>query len=678
MNEHLGISELPLEKRPMSMPRPLLLPPARIRSRMAPPRPTRLNQRDTRLFQAGLHGHLYEKLGAHPMTVHGTAGSYFAVWAPNARGVSIVGDFNRWDPDANRMRPRGSSGFWESFVPGAHIGDHYKYRIAIQDNGSLDKNDPLAGLNEEPPKTASVIWQTEYTWNDAQWLQEREQKQLRGAPISIYEVHLGSWMRVPEERSRWLTYRELGVRLAEYAERMGFTHVELLPIMEHPFYGSWGYQPTGFFAPTRRYGTPQDFMYFVDVLHQHGIGVILDWVPYHFPKDHHALSFFDGTHLYDHPDPRRGYHPVWKSAVFDFGRPEVRSFLLSSALFWLNEYHLDGLRVDAVSYMLYLDYYRKGGEWIPNMSGGKENLDAVRFLRLLNDNIHRRNPGILTFAEEATAWPRISRPINEGGIGFDFKWDMGWMHDTLQYFARPFHQRRQLQNKLTFRMMYAFAENFLLALSHDEVVHLKRSLVNKMAGDTWQKFAGLRLLYAYMYGLPGKKLLFMGDEFAQLREWNHEQSLDWHLLPQPLHAGMQRCVADLNRLYRSHAALHEREADPSGFEWVACDDTTNCVLTFLRKSRSTDSLALVVCNFLPVPRTNYRVGVPRPGFWTEVFNSDACEYGGSGVGNCGCVHTDPVSWNWRSDSLKLTVPPLAALFFVHGTESRSASEATHA
>jgi 1,4-alpha-glucan branching enzyme len=484
-------------------------------------------------------------------------------------------------------------------------------------------------------------------------------------------------MRVPEERNRWLTYRELAVRLAEYAERMGFTHVELLPIMEHPFYGSWGYQPTGFFAPTRRYGTPQDFMYLVDLLHQHGIAVILDWVPYHFPKDHHALSQFDGTHLYDHPDPRRGYHPVWKSAVFDYGRPEVRSFLLSSALFWLNQYHLDGLRVDAVSYMLYLDYYRKGDEWLPNNSGGKENLDAVRFLRELNDNIHRQQPGILTIAEEATAAPRISRPTREGGLGFDFKWDMGWMHDTLQYFARPFNQRRQLQNKLTFRMMYAFAENFLLALSHDEVVHLKRSLVNKMPGDTWQKFAGLRLLYAYMYGLPGKKLLFMGDEFAQLREWNHEQSLDWHLLQQPLHAGVQECVADLNRLYRRYAALHEVEAEPSGFEWIACDDTTNCVVTFLRKTRSSDSQALVVCNFLPVPRTEYRVGVPHSGFWTEVFNSDAREYGGSGVGNCGGVHTDPIGWNWRPHSLKLTLPPLAALFFVHGTGNGSVSEAAH-
>jgi 1,4-alpha-glucan branching enzyme len=474
-------------------------------------------------------------------------------------------------------------------------------------------------------------------------------------------------MRVPEERNRWLTYRELAVRLAEYAKRMGFTHVELLPITEHPFYGSWGYQPTGFFAPTRRYGTPQDFMYMVDVLHQHGIGVILDWVPYHFPKDQFAMSFFDGTHLYDHPDPRRGYHPVWKSAVFDFSRPEVRSFLLSSALYWLKEYHLDGLRVDAVSYMLYLDYYRKGGEWIPNRSGGKENLDAVRFLRQLNDNIHRNCPGTLTLAEEATAWPKISRPVREGGIGFDFKWDMGWMHDTLQYFAKPFHQRRHFQNKLTFRMMYAFSENFLLALSHDEVVHLKKSLVNKMPGDTWQKFAGLRLLYGYMYGLPGKKLLFMGDEFGQLREWNHEQSLDWHLLQQPLHDGMQRCVADLNRLYDTHPALHERDGDSSGFEWIACDDTTNCVLTFLRKSRPTDSTVLVVCNLLPVAHSNYRVGVPHPGLWKEVFNSDAREYGGSGAGNCGGVRTDAASWNWRPYSLKLTVPPLAALFFVHGT-----------
>jgi 1,4-alpha-glucan branching enzyme len=664
-NEYLGMTELPVEKRAASVPRPLLFPVSRPRSRKTPPRPTRLNRWDTRLFQAGLHGHLYEKLGAHPMTVHGMAGTYFAVWAPNAQRVSIVGDFNRWDREASRMRPCGSSGVWEGFVPGAQTGDRYKYYMAGQNSSGHDKSDPLARSSQEPPETASVVWDLEYVWGDEHWLQERAQKRWRDAPVSIYEVHLGSWMRVPEERNRWLTYRESAVRLAEYAQRMGFTHVELLPITEHPFYGSWGYQPTGFFAPTRRYGTPQDFMYLVDLLHQRGIAVILDWVPYHFPKDHHALSMFDGTDLYNHPDPRRGYHPVWKSAVFDYGRPEVRSFLLSSAQFWLSQYHVDGLRVDAVSYMMYLDYYRKGGEWLPNRSGGQENVDALRFLRELNEDIHRHNPGALTIAEEATAWPKISRPIREGGLGFDFKWDMGWMHDTLQYFAKPFHQRRHLQNKLTFRMMYAFAENFLLALSHDEVVHLKRSLLNKMAGDTWQKFAGLRLLYAYMYGLPGKKLLFMGDEFAQQREWNHEQSLDWHLLQQPLHAGMQRCVEDLNRLYRSYPALHEVEAEPSGFEWVACDDTANCVMTFLRRGRSTDSMALVVCNFLPVCRTNYRVGVPRSGFWTEVFNSDAREYGGSGAGNCGGVHSDPVSWNWRPDSVNLTVPPLAALFFVH-------------
>jgi 1,4-alpha-glucan branching enzyme len=612
------------------------------------------------------------------MTVRGTAGTYFAVWAPNARLVSVVGDFNRWESSADRMSPRGSSGVWEGFVPGAQIGQHYKYHIVLQNNAGLDKGDPLAGLNEVPPKTASVVWDVNYVWGDRQWLQEREKSQLHHAPISIYEVHLGSWMRVPDEGNRWLTYRELAVRLSEYAVRMGFTHVELLPVTEHPFYGSWGYQPTGFFAPTRRYGTPEDFMYLVDVLHQHGIGVILDWVPYHFPKDQHALSFFDGTHLYDHPDPRRGYHPVWKSAIFDYGRPEVRSFLLSSALFWLKQYHIDGLRVDAVSYMLYLDYYRKGDEWVPNQSGGKENLDAVRFVRELNDNIHRCCPGAVTIAEEATAWPKISRPVSGGGLGFDFKWDMGWMHDTLEYFTKPFHQRRHFQKKLTFRMMYAFAENFLLALSHDEVVHLKRSLANKMPGDTWQKFAGVRLLYSYMYGLPGKKLLFMGDEFGQLREWNHEQSLDWHLLQQPLHAGMQRCVSDLNRLYRRYAALHEIEADPSGFEWVACDDTTNCVLTFLRKARSTDSMVLAVCNFLPVASTNYRVGVPRLGFWTEVFNSDGREYGGSGAGNCGGVHSDPITWNWRPYSLKLTLPALSALFFVHETKDCSASEEAHA
>ncbi len=614
-------------------------------------------------FREGTECRLYHLLGAHAMSVNGEDGASFALWAPNAERVSVIGDFNHWDKTANPLSPAAGSGIWQGFVPGVAQGSRYKYFVGSRNGHCAEKADPFAFLSEEPPKTASVVWGLDYKWNDGAWMGARSSHNSIDSPLTIYEVHLGSWMRIPEEGHRWLNYRELAAKLAEYVRKMGFTHVELLPVTEHPFYDSWGYQPTGFFAPTSRYGTPQDFMYLVDYLHQNKIGVILDWVPFHFPWDNHALAYFDGTHLYEHPDPRRGYHPTWRSAVFDYSRPEVRSFLLSSAMFWLERYHIDGLRVDAVSYMLRLDYCRKPGQWIPNEHGGRENLGAISFLRTLNDEVHIRHPGALTFAEEASAWPKVTRPPGDGGLGFDMKWDMGWMHDTLEYMHKNPNQRRAQLNQLTFRMLYAYSENFVLSLSHDEVVHLKGSLLGKMPGDLWQRFANLRLLFAYMYGMPGKKLLFMGGELGQLREWSHGQSVDWHLLQHPLHAGTQRCVTDLNQLHRKCAALHELDCEPAGFEWISCDDHRNNVLTFLRRPRSTrDSLVLVICNFQPTVQGDYRVGVPQPGFWKELLNTDAREYGGSGTGNLGGVQAEEAGWNQRSHSLRLTVPPLGALF----------------
>jgi 1,4-alpha-glucan branching enzyme len=599
------------------------------------------------------------------MSCNGSEGSSFAVWAPNAEYVSVIGDFNRWDNAANPLAPVGQSEVWEGFAFGATKGMRYKYYVVSRNSDHrAEKADPFSFLNEEPPKTASVVWTLDYAWGDHAWMTGRARRNAVDAPLAIYEVHPGSWVRVPEEGHRWLTYRELAEQLAGYVRKTGFTHVELLPIMEHPFYGSWGYQPTGFFAATSRYGTPQDLMYLVDYLHQNDIGVILDWVPFHFPYDNHALAYFDGTHLYEHPDPRRGFHPTWRSAVFDYSRPEVRSFLLSSAMFWLEKYHIDGLRVDAVSYMLCLDYCRKPGQWIPNQHGGRENLEAISFLRQFNDDIHKKVPGALTFAEEATAWPKVTGSTSNGGLGFDLKWDMGWMHDTLEYMHKNPHQRRQMLNRLTFRMIYAYSEHFALSLSHDEVVHLKGSLLGKMSGDLWQKFANLRLLYGYMYGMPGKKLLFMGGEFGQMREWNHNQSLDWHLLQQTSHAGVQKCISDLNRLYRKYAALHELDCLPDGFEWISCDDHSNSVLVFLRKSREEeDPLVLAVCNFQPAVHREYRIGVPKAGFWKEIFNTDAADYGGSGCGNLGGVQAQAIAWNSRPCSLRITVPPLAVVFF---------------
>jgi len=628
-----------------------------------------LNDQDLYLFNEGSHYRLYEKLGSHFMTVDGEEGTYFAVWAPNAGGIFVTGTFNGWNPGSHPLRLKGTSGIWEGFIPGVTRGTAYKYHVVSRVNEyRYDKADPFAFHGEVPPDTGSVVWDLWYEWEDGEWMKDRHRRNAAGSPISVYEMHLGSWMRVPEEGNRMMTYRELAPRLVEYLTKMNFTHVEFLPVMEHPFYGSWGYQVTGFFAPTSRYGTPQDFMVLVDTLHRNGIGVILDWVPSHFTKDGHGLNYFDGTHLFEHADPRQGHHPDWDTQIFNYGRHEVQSFLLSNAYYWLDVFHADGLRVDAVASMLYLDYSRKEGEWIPNRYGGRENLEAISFLRRVSEEVYKERPDIVTIAEESTAWPMVSRPTYVGGLGFGMKWDMGWMHDTLLYMGHDPVHRKYHHNKLSFRLVYAFTENFVLPLSHDEVVHGKGSLLGKMPGDTWQKFANLRALYGYMYGQPGKKLLFMGGEFGQWREWNHDDSLDWHLLENPPHAGLSRWVEELNALYRREPALHELDFDPAGFEWVDCNDAEQSVLTFLRKGRSTGDIMLVVCNFTPVPRHNYRVGVPRGGFWREVLNSDAPEYGGSGQGNIGGVKAAPISVHGRLHTLTVVVPPLATVFFRSGVE----------
>lgn len=621
----------------------------------------RLGEHDYYLFNEGSHYRLYEKLGAHPCIRDGVSGTQFSVWAPGAEAVFLMADFNGWDKSSTPMEAQGSSGIWVIFIPGVGQGTSYKYHIVSRYNGyRVDKADPFAFYCEVAPKTASVVWDLDYAWGDDEWMTHRHRYNSLRAPISIYEVHLGSWMR--GEGDRILNYRELAHRLADHMRLTGFTHIELMPITEHPFYGSWGYQTTGFFAATSRYGTPQDLMYLIDYLHQRGIGVILDWVPSHFPSDEFGLGYFDGTHLYEHADPRQGFHPDWGSAIFNYGRHEVRSFLLSSALFWLDKYHVDGLRVDAVASMLYLDYSRKAGEWVPNCYGGNENLAAIDFLRRFNEVVYREYPDSQTYAEESTAWSQVSRPTETGGLGFGMKWDMGWMHDTLKYFAKDPVYRQFHHGELTFRMVYAFSENFVMPLSHDEVVHGKGSLVDKMPGDDWQKFANLRLLYGYMFGQPGKKLLFQGAEFAQWGEWRHDHSVDWHQRPFPPHAGMERWVADLNHTYRAEPALHQGDCHPGGFEWVDGSDTTSCVLSFLRRSED-GRYVLVVFNFTPVPRTAYRVGVPHGGYWRELLNSDATVYWGSGQGNAGGVTAEPEPWNGRPYSVVLTIPPLGALFF---------------
>jgi 1,4-alpha-glucan branching enzyme len=629
-------------------------------------------QQDLYLFNEGSHLRLYEKLGAQKRVVDGAEGVNFAVWAPSAGYVSVIGDFNGWDRASHPLRPQETSGIWEAFVPGVRQGQKYKYHVASRSSDySMDKLDPVGFFHETAPRTASIVWDTWFEWKDAVWMLNRRERQSLAAPISIYEVHLGSW-RHAEHGHRSLSYREIARPLADHVEFMGFTHVEFLPLTEHPLYASWGYQTTGYFAPTSRYGTPQDLMYLIDHLHQRGIGVILDWVPSHFPGDEHGLAYFDGTHLYEHANPQLGFHPDWKSFIFNYGRHEVRSFLLSSAAFWLDRYHIDGLRVDAVASMLYLDYSRKEGEWVPNVHGGNENLSAIYFLRRLNEEVYKHFPDVQTIAEESTAWPMVSRPNYLGGLGFGLKWDMGWMHDTLQYLRRDPIHRQYHHNEILFRMIYAFSENFVLPLSHDEVVHGKGSLLAKMPGDTWQQFANLRLLFGYQWAQPGKKLLFMGGEWGQGKEWDHDHGLDWYQLEYGWHRGVLQWVADLNALYRSKPALHEQDCKGAGFEWVDCNDAGSSIVSFVRKATNGEQV-LVVCNFTPVTRFGYRVGVPYPGKWAELINSDAMIYGGSGQGNRGGFEAEPTPWHGRPYSLSVTVPPLSVMFF-GGSPPRGSEE----
>ncbi len=618
-----------------------------------------LTDHDIYLFKEGSHFRLYEKLGAHPMTVDSEQGTHFAVWAPNAKKVSVVGDFNRWSPKTHPLSERlDASGIWEGFVPGVGKGEVYKYYIKSREYGyTAEKCDPFALSCEVPPKTASVVWDTDHRWGDGDWMERRARENAFEAPMSIYEMHLGSWKR---HNATWdsYSYQELARELPAYLNDMGFTHVEFLPVMEHPFFGSWGYQTVGYFAPTSRYGTPQDFMALVDALHRAGIGVILDWVPSHFPTDGYGLAYFDGTHLFEHADPRQGYHPDWKSYIFNYNRHEVRAFLLSSALFWLERYHIDGLRVDAVASMLYLDYSRKEGEWVPNVFGGKENLAAIEFLRQLNEAAYTTAPGVQTTAEESTDWPMVSRPGYLGGLGFGMKWNMGWMHDTLSYFSKDPIYRKYHHGQLSFSIWYAFNENYVLPLSHDEVVHGKKSLLGKMPGDEWQKFAGLRLLYGYMWAHPGKKLLFQGGDVAQWAEWNHDGQVEWGLLEYPGHEGVQRWLRDLNHLYRNEPALHELDFKAKGFEWVDCNDTEASVLSFLRFGKDHREMVLAAFNFTPVPREAYKVGVPTGGLWKELLNSDSTYYHGSGVGNGGLVRAYANESHGRPFSMTLALPPM--------------------
>jgi 1,4-alpha-glucan branching enzyme len=619
--------------------------------------PHALGEVDLHLFNEGSHRSLGRKMGAHPLP---GGGATFTVWAPNASGVSVIGDFNSWDAASHRLEVRGGSGIWEGVIAEASPGDVYKFAVATRAGTVLEKADPFALCTEVPPRTGSVLWDLAYDWGDAEWMASRGRRSWFESAVSIYELHLGSWRRPADQPGHFLSYDEVAEPLIDHVQRCGFTHVEFLPLMEHPFYGSWGYQTTGYFAPTRRYGDPQGLMSLIDQLHRAGIGVIFDWVPSHFPSDEFALANFDGTHLFEHADPRLGFHPDWKSLIFNYGRHEVRSFLLSSAEHWLSEYHVDGLRVDAVASMLYLDYSRKAGEWLPNAEGGRENLEAIDFLRRLNTGIYEDHPDVQVIAEESTAFPGVSRPVDLGGVGFGFKWDMGWMHDTLEYLADDPIHRRYHHDRLTFRSVYAGSENFVLPLSHDEVVHGKGSLLGKMPGDEWQRFANLRLLYAYQFTLPGKKLLFMGDELAPWREWDHEAALEWSLAAFAPHAGVLTLVQDLNRLYRDMPALSERDHDPGGFEWTRPHDAEAGLLSYLRHS-ARGSSALIVCNFTPVPRDNVLAGVPRGGYWVERLNSDAAEYGGSGVGNLGGVPSRPWPNHATPHTLTLRVPPLGCL-----------------
>jgi 1,4-alpha-glucan branching enzyme len=623
-----------------------------------------ISEFDLYLLAEGTHYRAYEKLGAHLTGKDGKRGVQFAVWAPNAKRVSIIGDFNNWNPNAAIMSSS-TAGIWEGFVPDIGQGASYKYHIESRYRDyKVDKADPYGFASEIRPETASRVWNLDnYSWHDESWMKNRTNTNSLGSPLSFYEVHLGSWKRALDENNRWLTYRELAPLLADYVHDAGFTHIELLPVMEHPFDGSWGYETLGYFAPTSRFGTPDDFMYLVDYLHQRGIGVVLDWVPAHFPKDEAGLGYFDGSHLYEHEDPRQGEHPDWNTFVFNYGRNEVQNFLISNALFWMDKYHVDGLRVDAVASMLYLDYGRREGQWIPNRFGGKENLDAVHFLRTLNEHVYGAYPDTMMIAEESTSWPQVSRPIYLGGLGFGLKWNMGWMHDVLSYMSQDPVYRNYHHNEITFSLVYAFAENFVLPFSHDEVVYGKGSMIRKMPGDDWQKFANLRLLYGFMFGHPGKKLLFMGDEFGQWSEWNHDASLEWNLLEHPSHAGLKRWVRDLNTLYRGEPLLHTMDFNSAGFEWVDCKDFQRSIISFLRRGQNSNDQLLFVCNFTPVVRQNYRVGVPLEGHWKEILNSDAPLYGGSGQGNFGGLSTVPLPIHGRPFSLNMTLPPLGIVIF---------------
>ena len=628
--------------------------------------PPVLTEYDLHLFGEGTHYRLYEKLGAHLMECDGDRGVCFAVWAPNAERVSVIGEFNQWDGRRHPMRSRGVSGLWELFVPVLHRGERYKYEIKTRYEGYVaTKSDPFGLLSEMRPNTASIVWDLDrYEWRDRDWMAARKSRQSLDAPIAIYEVHLGSWKRTADPIGmRWLSYRELADELVSYVKDMGFTHIELMPVTEHPYDGSWGYQTIGYFAPTSRYGTPDDFRYFIDKAHQAGLGVILDWVPAHFPKDGHGLSFFDGTCLYEHADPRRGEHQDWGTLIYNYGRNEVRAFLLSSALFWLEKYHIDGFRVDAVASMLYLDYSREPGEWIPNQFGGRENLEAVNFLKRFNEVVHLEHPDTLTFAEESTAWPMVSRPTYLGGLGFDIKWNMGWMHDMLQYAQKDPIHRHYHHHDLTFSLLYAFTENFVLPFSHDEVVHGKGALLSKMPGDYWQKFANLRALYGYMYAHPGKKLLFMGCEIGQWSEWNYQWEMDWSVLDFDSHRGLKEYVKALNRVYVAQPALHQVDFGWEGFQWIDIHDVDNSIVSFIRRARDPNDFIVLVANFTPVPREGYRVGVPAPGFYRELLNSDSTCYGGSNMGNLGGVPSEPTPWQGQAHSIMITVPPLAVVFF---------------
>jgi 1,4-alpha-glucan branching enzyme len=623
-----------------------------------------LTDYDLHLLAEGTHYRSFEKLGAHPIQVGTTAGVHFAVWAPNADRVSVIGDFNAWDGRVHAMRRLMPNGIWEIFIPDLHEGEKYKFEIRTKTGAILKKTDPFGLAFEVPPQSAAIVRDiSRYQWTDGEWMAARESKHgWLDRPFAIYEAHLGSWARVPEEGNRFLGYRELAHRLVPYVKEMGYSHIELLPVMEHPFSGSWGYQVLGFYAPTSRFGPPEDFKYFVDACHHAGIGVILDWVPGHFPKDEHGLAGFDGTALFEHADPRQGEHQDWGTLIFNYARNEVRNFLLSNALFWLEQYHVDGLRVDAVASMLYLDYSRREGQWIPNRFGGRENLDAISFLQELNRLTHGKHPGTMTAAEESTAWPGVTRPVHVGGLGFSYKWNMGWMHDMLQYMHEDPIHRRWYHNKITFSMLYAYTENFILPFSHDEVVHGKGSLLDKMPGDVWQKYANLRTLYGYMYAHPGKKLLFMGGEFGQRREWNHDRSLDWHLLNDPAHAALRRFVQDLNWHYHAQPPLYECDFDPSGFRWIDCNDNENSIVSVLRFARDRGDFLVMIFNFTPVARAQYRIGVPEPGWYVELVNSDASVYGGSNVGNGGGVASEPIAAHGFDHSVRLTIPPLACLY----------------